>query len=189
MAHQPPRGIEDARGALARLRRALGPEPLDQHGPLDEPTIDAFTAAMDADFNTPDALAVIFDLARQINTSRTAEQPRAETDRLRRTLVKLLDVLGLDLGAAPAQDEVPIEPFVALLEYIHTQVDLVDSNGAAATQTPALEQVVDKLLDSRRSLRAAKQFALADEVRVRLKDLGVIVEDKPGGESIWRIER
>jgi cysteinyl-tRNA synthetase len=183
------RGIEDARNALGRLRRALGPEPLELHGDLDEPTVEAFKTAMDADFNTPDALAVIFDLARQINTSRTAEQPRAETDRLRRTLVHLLDVLGLDLGAAPAQDEVPIEPFVALLEYIHTQVDLVDSNGAAATQTPALEQVVDKLLDSRRKLRVAKQFALADEVRVRLKDLGVIVEDKPGGESTWRIER
>ncbi len=183
------RGIEDARNALGRLRRALGPEPLELLGDLDEPTVEALKTAMDADFNTPDALAVIFDLARQINTSRTAEQPRAETDRLRRTLVHLLDVLGLDLGAAPAQDEVPIEPFVALLEYIHTQVDLVDSNGAAATQTPALEQVVDKLLDSRRKLRVAKQFALADEVRVRLKDLGVIVEDKPGGESTWRIER
>jgi cysteinyl-tRNA synthetase len=144
---------------------------------------------MDADFNTPDALAVIFDLARQINTARASADPQAHIDRLRRTLVYLLDVLGLDLKATSAQDEVPIAPLVALLEYIQAQVDLVESNGAAANEPPALEQVVDELLDSRRRLRAAKQFALADEVRVRLKDLGVIVEDKPGGESTWRIER
>jgi len=183
------RGIEDARSALGRLRRALGAEPLDLEGDVDEPTVEAFKTAMDADFNTPDALAVIFDLARQINTSRSSEEPSAETDRLRRTLVRLLDVLGIDLTATPARDEVPIAPFVALLEYIQAQVDLVESNGAAANETPALEQVVDELLGSRRKLRAAKQFALADEVRVRLKDLGVIVEDKPGGESTWRIER
>jgi cysteinyl-tRNA synthetase len=183
------RGIEDARNALGRLRRALGPEPLEREGALEEPSVEAFKTAMDADFNTPDALAVIFDLARQINTARASADPQAHIDRLRRTLVYLLDVLGLDLNATSAQDEVPIAPLVALLEYIQAQVDLVESNGAAANEPPALEQVVDELLDSRRRLRAAKQFALADEVRVRLKDLGVIVEDKPGGESTWRIER
>ncbi|MGI9145579.1 MAG: cysteine--tRNA ligase, partial [Chloroflexota bacterium] len=58
------RGIEDARGALGRLRRAVGSEPLEREGALDGPSVEAFTAAMDADFNTPDALSVIFDLAR-----------------------------------------------------------------------------------------------------------------------------
>jgi cysteinyl-tRNA synthetase len=209
------RGIEDARNALARLRRALGPEPLDLHGDLDEPTVAAFTAAMDADFNTPDALAVIFDLAREINTLRglheiqgAADTPpplrdadyrspptQAQVDRHKRTLVHLLDVLGIDLSSTSSRSVVAIEPLVALLEYIQSQVDLgatellIDANGNAGRAAPALEQVVDELLGSRRKLRAAKQFALADEVRVRMKDLGVIVEDKPGGESTWRLER
>ena len=69
------RGIEDARAALGRLRRALGPEPLDLNGPLDEPSVEAFKTAMDADFNTPDALSVIFDLAREINTVAPPESP------------------------------------------------------------------------------------------------------------------
>jgi cysteinyl-tRNA synthetase len=173
------RGIEDARAALGRLRRALGPEPLDLKGALDEPRVEAFRAAMDADFNTPDALAVIFDLAREINTLRSLQgiggqadtplplrgpdwqppPPQADVDRRRRTLVHLLDVLGLDVQAAPSPQESSIEPFV------------------------------DLLLEVRRKLRDIKQWALADEVRDRLDALGVKVEDKPGGESTWRIER
>jgi len=160
-SHRRVRGIEDARNALGRLRRALGPEPLDlEHDDYDEPSVAKFKAAMDADFNTPDALSVIFDLAREINTLRS--QPplqQAEVDRRRRTLVYLLDVLGIDLQAT------------------------------RANQQPSIEPYVDLLLDVRRKLRDIKQFGLADEVRNRLSSLGVSVEDKPGGESSWRIER
>jgi cysteinyl-tRNA synthetase len=155
------RGIEDARNALGRLRRALGPEPLQREGPLDEPAVEAFTAAMDADFNTPDALAVIFDLARDINRCRDSGAPPSELDRRRRTLVYLLDVLGLSLDSTEHRDG----------------------------QGQSVGPYVELLLDTRRKLRDIKQWALADEIRDRLAALGVIVEDKPGGESTWRSER
>ena len=48
-------------------------------------------------------------------------------------------------------------------------------------------QITDE--DVRRKLRGIKQWALADEIRDRLNALGVVVEDKPGGESGWRLER
>jgi cysteinyl-tRNA synthetase len=175
------RGIEDARASLGRLRRALGPEPLDRDTALglDEPVVEAFTAAMDADFNTPDALAVIFDLARKINTDRSLgairgkaeppiaardpDHPRPHThedlDRGRRTLVYLLDVLGLSLDTDSASQHTSIEPFV------------------------------DLLLETRTKLREIRQWTLADEIRDRLSALGVIVEDKSGGDSTWRLER
>jgi len=154
------RGIEDARNAVARLRRALGPEPLEVQGALDEPTVAAFIAAMDADFNTPDALAVIFDLARAINTARNSNERTDDVDRRRRTLVHLLDVLGLDL-----------------------------SEGASSQNGQSVGPFIELLLETRRNLRGIKQWALADEIRDRLATLGVIVEDKTGGESSWRIER
>jgi cysteinyl-tRNA synthetase len=179
------RGIEDARAALARLQRALGPEPLAREGDLHQPAVDAFTAAMDADFNTPDALAVIFDLAREINTLRTLQTGReerdtppapappapdsrraptqADVDRHRRTLVHLLDVLGLDVMAAAAN--------------------------ASARRSDSIEPFVNLLLEVRRDLRELKQWALADQIRNRLNALGVTVEDKSSGESNWRIER
>jgi cysteinyl-tRNA synthetase len=149
------RGIEDARSALGRLRRALGPEPLDADGPLDTAVVDAFTAAMDADFNTPEALSVIFDLAREINRCRAEG---GNPDVQRRTLVRLLGILGLDLADVAASDGQAVEPFIELL------------------------------LEVRRELRGVKQYALADSVRTRLGDLGVIVEDKPGGTSTWRLD-
>ena len=141
--------------ALGRLRRALGPEPLDADGPLDTAVVDAFTAAMDADFNTPDALSVIFDLARDINRCRAEG---GNPDVQRRTLVRLLGILGLDLADVAASDGQAVEPFIELL------------------------------LEVRRELRGVKQYALADSVRTRLGDLGVIVEDKPGGTSTWRLD-
>ena len=158
---EPPRvrEIEDARAALGRLRRAIGAEPLDRSGDLEQSAVHAFTQAMDADFNAPDALAVIFDLAREVNRRRDTGADRKELDRGRRTMLRLLDVLGIDLTAASATDQQSIEPFVELL------------------------------LETRRKLRDIKQFALADEIRNRLHGLGVIVEDKPGGGSDWRLDR
>jgi cysteinyl-tRNA synthetase len=152
------RGIEDARSALSRLRRALGDEPLDSAGALDDERLEAFTTAMDADFNTPDALAVLFDLAREINTRRTLAAPHEDVDRLRRTLVKLLDVLGIDLQAEAQNNHQEVGPYV------------------------------DLLLLVRRRLREAKQWSLADEIRLRLTDMGVVVEDRPDGESTWRLD-
>jgi cysteinyl-tRNA synthetase len=153
------RGIEEARAALGRLRRALDDEPLTPEGPLDTSAIDAFTAAMDDDFNTPDALAVIFDLAREINTLRGSARSTEELGTRRRTLLKLLDVLGLDIRTEAPSD------------------------------TRAIDVYVDLLLDVRRKLRDLKQWALADEIRTRLSDLGVSVEDRPGGDSTWRLDR
>jgi cysteinyl-tRNA synthetase len=161
------RGIEDARAALGRLRRALGSEPLEPAGELDEAAVGAFEAAMDADFNTPDALAVVFDLAREINRGRAAGAPAAALDRGRRTVLRLLDVLGID---------------------ITEQKDAGAADGVTAAQRrQAIAPFVDLLLDLRRDLRAAKQFPLADRLRDRLAELGVVVEDKPGGSSDWRL--
>ena len=152
------RGIEDARAALGRLRRAVGEEPLSLQGPLDEAAVDAFTAAMDADFNTPDALAVIFDLAREVNRCRDTGGARDELDRRRRTIVRLLDVLGIDLMAEKPDDQRAIDPYVDLLVAV------------------------------RQRLRDLKEWQLADEIRGRLAELGVIVEDRPDGPA-WRLER
>jgi cysteinyl-tRNA synthetase len=154
------RGIEDARASLGRLRRAIGSEPLERAGDLDQESVQAFRAAMDSDFNTPDALAVIFDLAREVNRRRASDALQAQIDRGRRTILYLLDVLGLDLGTTDA------------------------SHGRG----PRIDPFVDLLLDVRRQLRESRQWALSDEIRDRLAALGVVVEDKPGGASTWRLE-
>jgi cysteinyl-tRNA synthetase len=156
------RGVEEAQTALERLRRALGDEPLAQEGELHQPSVAAFEAAMDADFNTPVALSVLFDLAREINTLRTSPTGApVELDVRRRTLVHLLGVLGIDLSLA----------------------------GAAKPSQAEVGPYIELALDVRKQLRGIKQFALADAIRDRLNALGVIVEDQPGGGSTWRLQR
>jgi cysteinyl-tRNA synthetase len=152
------RGIEEAQSALDRLRRALGDEPLSIEGNLHQLAVDAFETAMDADFNTPVALSVLFDLARDTNTLRSQASAVDELDARRRTLVRLLDVLGIDLRAQ-------------------------------APKTHGAEPFIELLLEVRRELRALKLYKNADAIRDRLNELGVIVEDKAGGETTWRIER
>ncbi|MBI2756157.1 MAG: cysteine--tRNA ligase [Chloroflexi bacterium] len=149
------RGIEDARAGLTRLRTAVGDEPLQHEGALAEDAVARFEAAMDADFNTPDALAAIYDLAREVNRRRAAGHEALDAGR--RTIVRLLGVLGIDLlGGERVRPADGAEPFV------------------------------DLLLEVRQKMREAKQWALADEIRDRLGTLGVAVEDKPGNQSTWR---
>jgi cysteinyl-tRNA synthetase len=138
------------------LRRALGEAPLEAVGPLDEAAVAGFTTAMDTDFNTPDALAVIFDLAREINRGRDQHVLEAELDTRRRTLLHLLDILGVDLRQSETSRDEAIDPFVELL------------------------------LATRQKLRAAKQWALSDEIRDGLQALGVAIEDHANEPSTWR---
>ena len=80
--------LDDARGALTRLYTALkgiAPEMADIDG--EEPHTARFRAAMDDDFNTPEAIAVLFELANEVNRTRSA--------RLAGHLKGLAGVLGL----------------------------------------------------------------------------------------------
>ena len=47
---------------------------------------------------------------------------------------------------------------------------------------------MDLLVDVRRQLRESKQWALADHIRTRMRELGVVVEDNPDGTSSWFAE-
>ncbi len=70
----------------------------------------------------------------------------------------------------------------ALRRLLVAETEAVDSGSGEAGETAAL---VGLLLEVRRELRAARNFALADEIRDRLARLGIIVEDRPEGAA-WR---
>lgn len=150
--------------ALERLRSALRDhDPAAQAsdgGPLAGALATAerdFRAAMDDDFNTAGALAALFDLVRVINRARDEGTAPADLAAAQQTLLSLTGVLGLRLDA-PLPDR------------------------AALAAAP----FIDLLLETRADLRKAKQFALSDRIRDRLKELGVEVEDAATG-STWRL--
>jgi cysteinyl-tRNA synthetase len=161
-------GVEAAAKALARLRSALEVpigaasqrparhEELGAANKLAETAQQAFDAAMDSDFNSAQALAALFDLARDTNRLRTQEgYPAAALDVPQRKLVELAEVLGLKV-------EAPVD-----------------------AQARDADPYIDLLVEMRGKLRSARQFALADELRDRLRALGVAIEDRPEG-TIWK---
>jgi len=154
--------LDNAVRALARLQGAL--EGFDVSvTPGEAPAwaqsaCSAFEQAMDDDFNTPGALGTLFDLVREINRRRAAGEPAGDITAGQAMLRSLAGIIGLELNApAHEADGEDAGPFIELL------------------------------LSTRQRLREAKQWALADEIRDRLRDLGVVVEDRPGG-AVWRRE-
>nr|MBC7244728.1 cysteine--tRNA ligase [Chloroflexota bacterium] len=147
------------RGA-ERLRAALkdytGPPSINPGDALCEEAEAArreFIAAMDDDFNTPRAIAQVFELARMINQARDSGVASQSLTYAQSILKELTDVLGLTMKGLPGPTEA--EPFIALLVEVRSQ------------------------------LRAAKQWALADRIRDRLAEMGVILEDGPEGTT-WK---
>jgi cysteinyl-tRNA synthetase len=151
-----PEALEAAEKGAARLRQAL--ESSTSGGKsisLDIAGLrQRFVESMDDDFNTPQALAVLFDLTRELNRLRDEGEDISQAQLL---LKELSEVLGLTLkGTEKASGD--SEPFIQLL------------------------------LDTRNGLRKAKQYQLADDIRKRLDDLGVVIEDTAGGTT-WKARR
>jgi cysteinyl-tRNA synthetase len=159
--------LDGAERSLTRLHSALRPatgdastgEAADTLRQATEKARAAFIEAMDDDFNTSSALAALFDLVRAINTGRDAGVGGPFFDAAQRTLHELAGVLGITLAVA------------------------ADTAG----QNVAAKPFVDLLVKVRTDLRTAKQWALADQIRDSLQELGVVIEDSREG-STWRFE-
>ena len=149
-------------GALSRLYTALkGFAPLPAEAASRQPDWNEahgqrFRAAMEDDFNTPEAVAVLFDLAGALNRSRDAllaQQLRA--------LAGVLGLLGRDS-----------ETFLQRAE-------------AGTAQAGLRDQDIAQLIEARNAARAARNFAEADRLRQTLADAGIVLEDSKGGTG-WR---
>ncbi len=150
--------LDNARTALSRLYNTL--RDLDVPADYDEndPAIEKFKQAMDDDFNTPEALAVLFDLASQVNRLK-GEDVDAATQKAA-VLKKLANVLGL-LEADPEH-------------YLQT---------GAGDDTDA--EKIEALIVARKEARENKDWAAADRIRDELDALGIVLEDKDG-KTVWR---
>lgn len=149
--------LEQAHAALGRLYTALRNITPSQSIDLNSPYIARFKAAMDDDFNTPEALPVLFELAREVNRFKETEPGKAAE--LAGLLSLLAGVLGLLQGDA--------ESFL--------------QSGASEDDVAVIEGLIAK----RNAARAAKDWPAADAARAELTAKGIIVEDKNGVTS-WR---
>ncbi len=121
-----------------------------------------FMDAMNDDFNTPKALAVLFDFSREVNTRLTAEQP-------------------LSVGTLAAIDGLYRELGGRVLGIIPE--DLTQDLGGKL-----VEGLMEIVLDIRQRYRETRDWDRADLLRQKLSKLGVVIEDRPEGPT-WRVER
>jgi cysteinyl-tRNA synthetase len=146
--------LDDAKQALTRLYTALKgfnvvPEPVDW---ADTPA-KQFREAMDDDFNTPEAVAVLFDLANEVNRSRSEKSAR-----LLKSLAGILGLLG-------------------------RRAELYLQGEAVAGTVNHTAESIQRLIDARVAARKAKNYAEADRIRKELESAGVILEDGPLGTT------
>ncbi len=156
--------LNDAGAALTRFYTALRGMRTVADAVAEEAYKARFEQAMDDDFNTPVALSVLFDLARELNKVKEADQEKAEV--LAATLKYLGGLLGI------LQDD----PEAFLKGISHT----------ADAETGALE--IEQQIQARIDAKKSKDWALADQIRDELKAQGVILEDAPDGTTSWRRE-
>ena len=146
--------LDDARASLKRLYTALqavAPQPVSID--WSQPHAARFKAAMDEDFGTPEAVAVLFDLAAEVNRTQSAE------------LSGLLKALGGVLGLLQAD----------ALAFLQTGSGVGGSDETAQ---------IEALIAARAAAKAAKDFALADNIRKQLSDMGVVLKDSAQG-TVW----
>jgi cysteinyl-tRNA synthetase len=147
-----------------------------------------FHEVMDDDFNTPEAIAVLQRMTREINLAKDTGKERKAVA-LAAELRSLADVLGI-MTLEPEQ-------WFRLAKPATPDTDTVGAGasdggetgagaGAAAGGGSLSDAEVDTLIAARIAARKAKDFAESDRIRDQLAAAGVIVEDKPGGKSTWR---
>ena len=161
----------DAAGAsLDRLYTAMRGLTLGE-APSDTEYEKRFITAMDDDFNTPEALAALFDLARDINIAKQKGEGKSD-----------------ESGAENRK----AEALGGLLKKLTMQLGLLEGDIEAWFQGESAEGAlsnddIEVLIQQRIDAKANKDWASADKIRDELKEQGITLEDK-GVKTFWRRE-
>ncbi|MFC3025470.1 cysteine--tRNA ligase [Vibrio zhugei] len=150
--------LKQARSALERLYTSLRGLDANVEPVHHDEYVTRFTQAMNDDFNTPEAYSVLFDMAREVNRLKGDNLEHASA--LGALMRELADVIGI----------------------LHQDPEQFLQNGAGNDEDAA---EIEALITLRNDSRASKDWANADLARDKLHEMGIILEDGPGGTT-WR---
>ncbi|MBV1908124.1 MAG: cysteine--tRNA ligase [Kangiellaceae bacterium] len=153
--------LESANASLERLYLSLREVDLSNLPAVsqDNTFVQKFNKAMDDDFNTPEAVAVLFEVAKELN--RNKKELSASVSELASILINLGSVLGI-LQQSPQ-------------EFLTSSVGEQDLDAA----------LIEQLILDRKKAREDKDWGRADEIRDQFQSMGIVLEDKEGKTS-WR---
>ncbi|UVK77229.1 MAG: cysteine--tRNA ligase [Sodalis sp. Fle] len=152
--------LEQAHASLVRLYTALRGTDASAAPSGGEHFVTQFIAAMDDDFNTPEAYAVLFEIAREVN--RLKAKNLQVVQGMAATLRYLIGVMGLQ-----EQDS-----------------ETCLQNTAVGEEDKQIRKI-KILIQQRNAARKTHQWVLADQARDKLTEMGVVLEDSTQG-TIWR---
>jgi cysteinyl-tRNA synthetase len=130
-------------------------------GSADAAELARFRAAMDDDFNTPDALAVLQSVARELNQAKAAVN-----------------------ASKTASGAATMRAMGAMLGILQQDPDSYLKRSAGLKGLSDAE--VEALLAARNAARAAKDYAESDRIRAQLNAAGILLDDRAGGSTQWR---
>ncbi len=155
--------LDAAEGGAERLQRVISREDVisDTNNALDaEPYRRQLIEVMDDDFNTSQAIGILFDLARAINQAADSGTGFSEAQKVLAELSG--DIFGLKLETFKPADET----------------------------SPDIQKRIDCLIEERNKLRKEKKWAEADKTRDKIESLGVTIEDtSEGTKTVWKRKR
>ena len=160
------KGLKKLQVTIARIQQAINDQ-ADAKKPTNlkiEQYVAAFRAAMDDDFNTPQALAAVFDLLTEVNTRLDSAQDCWPS---KNNLIQVRDTLQQTVG-----DVLGLFP-------------LSEESGKKTGEK--VNAIMELLLELRLELRKEKKFELSDLIRKRLDEAGIQIKDTREG-STWQIE-
>jgi len=171
-----PESLHQSDAALERLYLALrGVTPAASYEPTAASA--SFADAMDDDFNTPIAVAELQSLARELNTAKAAGQGDVAAARAAE-----LRVLGGRLGILQVEPEM----FLRKRPLKLPAGAVAMGTGAAQGSASLSDADIERLIEARAAARKAKDFKESDRIRDELAAAGVLLEDQPGGKTLWR---
>jgi cysteinyl-tRNA synthetase len=151
--------LDEAAQGLERLYTALKEHDVNQTPTLVDSWVEQFQAAMNDDFNTPEAIAVLFGLSTEANKARQHNE--------------------MDLYQSLAHTLKHLAGYVGLLQRT-TQTYLQSG------QLELSESEIEALIEQRAIAKKNKDFAKSDAIRGDLLAKGIVLEDQPQGKTNWR---
>jgi len=151
--------LDEAAQGLERLYTALKDHDINQNSILIDSWVEQFQTAMNDDFNTPEAIAVLFGLSTEANKARQHNE--------------------MDLYQSLSQTLKHLAGYVGLLNRT-TQAYLQSGQLALS------ESEIETLIEQRAIAKKNKDFAKSDTIRQSLLAKGIVLEDQPQGKTTWR---